>query len=190
MAPSHYDPLDGMNRKSFPLHHRAHGPGSGLIPVITSGKYPRGCTRAIQTFERCQMINGAKLCNQEANEILNVCPKWTVDDMVTKKKFKLKVIGIQNELYRRVLKVSNYNKGRSVADLEDKTWLDGTRTHLRPDTMWADDRYATITQTEINEAKVRHAERQKKKPIVHAAHSEHHYDWIEAKRNEEAPLYP
>jgi hypothetical protein len=29
--------------------------------------------------------------------------------------------------------------------VSDKTWVDGTREHLRPDTMWADERYAKIT---------------------------------------------
>ena len=31
----------------------------------------------------------------------------------------------------------------------------GTRHHLRPDTMWADDRYVKVTQKDINEAKER-----------------------------------
>lgn len=32
-------------------------------------------------------------------------------------------------------------KGRSLKDVSDNTWVDGHRTKLRPDTMWADERY-------------------------------------------------
>lgn len=50
------------------------------------------------------------------------------------------------------MKVESYNEGRTTADVSDKTWIHGTRHHLRPDTMWADDRYSQITQSEINDA--------------------------------------
>ena len=39
------------------------------------------------------------------------------------------------------MSVSGYNKGRSVADLTPKTWKDGARKNLRPDSYWSDDRY-------------------------------------------------
>jgi hypothetical protein len=44
------------------------------------------------------------------------------------------------------MEVSAYNKGRSVADVPHKSWEDGSRNVLRPDTLWADDRYADITK--------------------------------------------
>jgi len=40
--------------------------------------------------------------------------------------------------YHRAMAVSPYNEGRTVADVSDKTWIDGTRFNLRPDTVWAD----------------------------------------------------
>lgn len=43
------------------------------------------------------------------------------------------------------MEVSEYNEGRTVANVSDKTWVHGTRTHLRPDTMYPDSRYANIT---------------------------------------------
>ena len=49
--------------------------------------------------------------------------------------------------------VPDYNKGRTIADVPNKTWTDGERSKLRPNSMWADDRYADITQKEIDEAK-------------------------------------
>ena len=212
MAPSHYDPLDGMNRTSFPLHHRSHGPGSNLLPVLKADKYPRGCVRMIQNFKRCEMVNGIERplvpiskpvapiskedmknrkakCSKEKIEILNVCPKWVLEDMVEKQKFKTKVIGIQQKQYNEAMKVSSYNEGGDVSQLAHKTWTDGTREHLRPDTMWADNRYSEITQKEINEAKERHTAREAKK-VAHPAEHHHHYDWVEAKRRENAPLYP
>lgn len=42
-----------------------------------------------------------------------------------------------------------------MKDVSEKTWGDGHRTKLRPDTLWADERYTNINQKEINEAKVR-----------------------------------
>lgn len=43
------------------------------------------------------------------------------------------------------MKTEEYNKGRTPADVSDKNWVHGTRKHLRPDTMWPDQRYANIT---------------------------------------------
>ena len=53
----------------------------------------------------------------------------------------------------RSLDVSEYNKvtfnykikGRTNKDVSDKIWPDGGRDKLRPDTMWADERYTEIT---------------------------------------------
>jgi len=51
--------------------------------------------------------------------------------------------------------VGEYNIGRTVANVPRKTWGDGTRQNLRPDTLWADDRYVDVTQKEVDEAKAR-----------------------------------
>lgn len=39
------------------------------------------------------------------------------------------------------MEVSDYNKGKTPKDVSTKTWIHGTRHYLRPDTLWADDRY-------------------------------------------------
>jgi hypothetical protein len=57
------------------------------------------------------------------------------------------------------MKVSSYNEGRTVADVSGKTWVHGSRKYLRPDSMWADDRYTNVTLEEVEEAKVRYAAR-------------------------------
>lgn len=51
--------------------------------------------------------------------------------------------------------ISLSQQGKSPKDVSDQTWIHGTRHHLRPDTMWADERYTQISQAEINEAKER-----------------------------------
>ena len=43
------------------------------------------------------------------------------------------------------MEVSSYNSGRTTADVSDKNWVHGIRHHLRPDTMYPDERYANIT---------------------------------------------
>jgi hypothetical protein len=36
------------------------------------------------------------------------------------------------------MEIPEYNKGRTVADVPLKNWDDGTREHVRPNTIWAD----------------------------------------------------
>jgi len=71
------------------------------------------------------------------------------------------------------MKVSSYNKGRTAANVSDKTWVHGTRVHLRPDTVWADERYSKITQKDVNEAQVRHNAREAKELAKHPHKEEH-----------------
>lgn len=51
------------------------------------------------------------------------------------------------------MEVPSYNQGRSVANVPRRSWVDGTANHLRPDSMWIDDRYVDITQAEVDQAK-------------------------------------
>lgn len=57
---------------------------------------------------------------------------------------KLKQEGMNNQKYRKVMEVPTYNKGRTVADVPRRSWIDGSL--YRPPTLWADDRYADITE--------------------------------------------
>ena len=58
------------------------------------------------------------------------------------------------------MEVADYNQGRTVANVPKKTWVDGTASNLRSDSMWIDDRYVDITQPEIDKAKERIKARQ------------------------------
>jgi hypothetical protein len=62
---------------------------------------------------------------------------------------------LNNKKFRDAMEVSSYNVGRTVANVPRKTWVDGTADKLRSDSMWIDDRYVDITQTEIDQAKER-----------------------------------
>ena len=66
---------------------------------------------------------------------------------------KLKLEAQANSRYRQAMEVADYNKGRTVADVPKRSWADGERSKVRPSSMWADDRYADITQKEVDEAK-------------------------------------
>eukprot|EP01016_Furgasonia_blochmanni_P021905 TRINITY_DN2401_c0_g1_i1.p2 TRINITY_DN2401_c0_g1~~TRINITY_DN2401_c0_g1_i1.p2 ORF type:complete len:321 (-),score=116.07 TRINITY_DN2401_c0_g1_i1:191-1153(-) len=193
MFPTHYDPLSEQSRGPFGLQNRKYAPGPFSHYVISADKLPRACVRQIQNFKRCAMINGDEKCEEEINNLMDICPTWALDTMKEKGRFLLKVRAIQNQQYRRAMEVAEYNQGRTPADVSDRTWVDGTRLKLRPDTMWADERYTKITQAEINEAKKRVAEREerKKKHGHHDAHhEEHHHDPSRMAVKQDRPLYP
>lgn len=89
------------------------------------------------------------------------------------------------------MRVPDYNQGRTIADVPNKTWEDGERSKLRPASMWADDRYADITQKEIDEAKQRVKRRRLAKGIK--TNTEVHYpayDRTYEAPSTEIPLYP
>lgn len=75
--------------------------------------------------------------------------------MKEKKLCYMKVEALNNKKYREVMEVPKYNKGRTVANVPLKSWVDGERENLRPNTLWADDRYVDVTQEEVNAAKER-----------------------------------
>lgn len=52
------------------------------------------------------------------------------------------------------MKVADYNIGQSVKDIDgSKKKIHGSKAFLRPDTMWADERYLNVTYEEIMEAR-------------------------------------
>ena len=57
--------------------------------------------------------------------------------------------------------VSAYNEGRTAADISNRTHIHGTRQYLRPDTLWSDERYQSVTRDEVKAAKERYVNRMK-----------------------------
>eukprot|EP01017_Pseudomicrothorax_dubius_P000470 TRINITY_DN0_c1893_g1_i5.p1 TRINITY_DN0_c1893_g1~~TRINITY_DN0_c1893_g1_i5.p1 ORF type:complete len:275 (-),score=76.59 TRINITY_DN0_c1893_g1_i5:109-933(-) len=195
MFPGHYDPLKELSRPASSFQQPKYAPGQFSYLVLTADKLPRGCTRAIQAKRRCLMVNGPEACNQEVQDIVDICPNWALDSLKEKERFAAKALAIRNIQYKKAMEVSSYNEGRTLADVSDRIWTDGERERLRPDSMWADERYAKITQAEINEAKARVAARNKQAGKSHgtaheAEHHEHHYDHIHNEKKQPRPLYP
>jgi hypothetical protein len=72
---------------------------------------------------------------------MEVCPAHVLDGLKEKKKWFARAHAIDNATYKRAMTVSSFNKGRSVADLELKTWAYGCRSNMRTDSIWDDNRY-------------------------------------------------
>jgi len=107
----------------------------GLQPV----NIPRGCFREIRTYQACKEKTSPEACFQEKVNIMEVCPDHVLEGLREKKKHLLRAEAIDNEAYKRAMTISDYNKGRSVSDLQLKTWDYGAK--LRTDSWYADDRW-------------------------------------------------
>ena len=109
----------------------------GLQPTFI----PRGCVKEMRRFANCEKSKGEGNCFNEKISIMEVCPDHILEGLREKKKWMLRAQQIDNQTYRRAMSVSDYNKGRSVSDLELKNWSYGTRSQMRTDSYWQDDRY-------------------------------------------------
>lgn len=157
--------------KSFGLSAPIH---DNTFPTLTAAKFPRVCERYLNFYNRCVTINGANKCDKEEIDFLSVCPNFALEEYRADKVFTEKAKYIQRQEYYEAMEVSSYNKGRSIAQVDSrKRWADGTSANLRPDSMWIDDRYADVTQEEIDAAKVRVAARQAARDAQHHAAGHH-----------------
>jgi len=112
-----------------------------------------------------------------------------LNNLKEKKLGLIKLEAINNKRYREAIAVSSYNQGRTVADVPLRRWEDGSREHLRPNTLWADDRYVDITSDEVKAAKVRVEERRRVNPTPNRAELPH-YDRTFEVPPQQIPLYP
>lgn len=150
MYSSHYDPFKDP-RYTRPLNANVISP----TPTISLEYFPRHCTRTVDAYKTCLIANddNKQKCSNESHDILAICPPWALDKMRENTLLKQKVEAQANIKLKELMEVPEYNKGRTVADVPNRNWSDGERSKLRPASMWADDRYADITQKEIDEAK-------------------------------------
>jgi hypothetical protein len=102
---------------------------------------PRGCYKEIRKFQLCSSKKGADHCLNDKLSVMEVCPDHVLEGLQEKKKWYLRAEVIDNQTYKRAMSVSEYNKGRSVSDLQLKTWEYGKGGRLRSDSLWQDDRY-------------------------------------------------
>ena len=126
-------------------------------PGFTVEAFPRHCTRSVEAYKTCLVANDdtKDKCAHEGQDILAICPPWALDKMKDNQRLRLKLEAQANHKYRKAMEVSEYNQGRTVADIPAKSWTDGERSNLRPNSIWADDRYVDITQKEVDDAKER-----------------------------------
>ena len=186
--PSHYDPLKNP-RFVNPSGSQVISP----TPSISMEFYPRHCTSSVDTYRTCLIANddSKEKCAEEGKNILAICPPWALDKMKDNNSLKLKLEAQANQKYRKSMEVPEYNRGRSVADVPLRTWTDGERSKLRPNSMWADDRYVDITQKEVDEAKERVRKRNLARGVV--PNTEVHieqYDRTYEAPSTKIPLYP
>lgn len=160
-VPVHYDAL---NDSTFtPVDEFLEGQESSATTKTTKlvqWEPPAVCNRYMSFFKRCAMINGAANCQNEEKEFLEVCPNFALNDMRHGKIQQQKYRQVQLDEYKYAMEVSPYNKNRSIKDVDgSKRFVDGTAARLRPDTIWADGRYAEVTEDEIVETRKRLAAR-------------------------------
>lgn len=161
---THPDPLEGSyDTPSYNIGKESLGTHGTF--TISHEMYPVACVRKVKKYDRCKMINGEEKCNEEGIDLLQTCPNFTLDQMRKNKLLKQSNRLTQISEYHEAMKVSDYNKDRTVNDVDDsKRYEHGMRKNLRPDTFWADGRYVNVTQEEIDEASVRHQARLAKLP--------------------------
>ena len=104
---------------------------------------PRGCYKEIRKYQKCTAEGGSEdKCFNDKISVMEVCPDHTLEALRERKKWYLRAELIDNETYKRAMKVGEYNRDRSVNDLKIKTWDYGKVENMRTDSVWQDDRYS------------------------------------------------
>lgn len=147
---------------NLPEYHAGFGasptPQSTGKLALTGDKIPKVCHRYLNIFKRCAIVNGNQKCGQEEKNFLSICPNFALTTLRDDKLMRQRMRQIQRNEYKEAMEISPYNVGRSVSEVDgNKRYADGTAKNLRPDSLWADDRYVDVTQKEIDEAKIRRA---------------------------------
>ena len=160
-VPIHYDALnDTTFTPADDFLEGMESSGTTKVSKIIKVEPIPVCTRYLSFYKRCAMINGADKCRDEEKEFLEVCPNFALNDMRNGKLQQAKYRQVQLDEYKYAMEVSPYNKGRSMKNVDiSKRWIDGTAERLRPDSMWADGRYADVSEDEIVETRKRLAAR-------------------------------
>jgi hypothetical protein len=133
------------NRKNKPFKRRDGGDKipefaqKPLYPTYAYEYYPKGCGKEVNKYKRCvsDKKDASKCIDQKIN-IMEICPKWVLEALRERKKVLMRATLIDNETYRRAMKVSEYNKHRSLRDI--KADVKGER-NIRGDGYLSDDRY-------------------------------------------------
>jgi hypothetical protein len=112
--------------------------------TLQPSQIPRGCVREIKKYQTCSKNKGKDECMNERISIMEVCPEHVLEGLRERRKWYLRAETIDNATYKRAMTVSDYNKNRSVSDLDIKDWSYGHPKNMRSDSVWQDDRYDPI----------------------------------------------
>lgn len=120
----HYQAHDDWypDRKNKTLGTRAGGfnnPNRQASKFLTLQPHtiPRGCYREIKKYQHCAAEKNKERCLNEKVSIMEVCPDHILEGLREKRKWFLRAESIDNQTYKRAMRVSDYNLGRSVKDL-------------------------------------------------------------------------
>jgi hypothetical protein len=154
--PAHYDPTSEARFEEHKMELYPN-PAMNMIMDFTPPQVPYICEVRRKDLKVCKMFNGEKgNCTKQENDFLEQCPNFALRTYRGNKMFNEKAKIIQREEYKSAMKVSDYNKGRSMRDVSKNSSYDmGMASNLRPDSMWADDRYINVTQEDVNKARAK-----------------------------------
>jgi hypothetical protein len=134
------------NRKNKPFRNRNNGGDKipqfatrPIGPTYVKQYLPKGCAKEIHKYKKC--VSDSKdqsKCVDQKISIMEVCPKFVLEGLRERKRVLMRATLIDNETYRRAMKVSDYNAHRSLSSLKED--VRGPR-HIRSDSYLADDRY-------------------------------------------------
>lgn len=131
------------NRKNKPFKVRSGGDkvrSHGFVhPDYANIYLPKGCAREVKIYKDCvKNKKDVSKCLDKKINIMEICPKWALELLREKKRILMRATLIDNETYRRAMKVSSYNEGRSLGDLKEDI---KQQPKIRGDSYWSDDRY-------------------------------------------------
>jgi hypothetical protein len=114
------------NRKNKPNKKRSGGDKIPTFsqrpsyPTYVHDYYPKGCGKEVNRYKKCvtDKKDPAK-CFDEKINIMEVCPKWVLEQLRERKRVLMRATIIDNETYRRAMNVSDYNKSRSLRDIKE-----------------------------------------------------------------------
>lgn len=129
------------NRKNKPNKARELGGDAAnlqfVTPTYSKSLIPKGCNREIIKYAQCREEEKGNCMEQKIN-IVEICPKYVLEQLRETKKVMMKATVIDNQTYRNAMQVSDYNKDRSLRDLKDKY---AHLKSIKKDGYWYDDRY-------------------------------------------------
>ena len=109
-----------------------------IKPVYSYVYYPKGCLREINQYKSCVKTHKKEECFDQKINIMEVCPKWVLEALREKKRFAMRATLIDNQTYRRAMRVSEYNEGRNLKSIRKEVV---SQPEIRSDGYWSDDRY-------------------------------------------------